>query len=238
MRIRLPFAGKLRPISPSPAWRFLFPIQPSLASTNPTAKKKTGVFFLLLLLAGYAGLTTLQLSIYINDKLLHALTFFLLTVVFYWILDTNRRRTLHFTLVVCTLCLGVGSEFLQGFLPNGRDFDFYDIVANLVGSLAALGLCSWYHKRMLERKRMRKSYTAVPDGEHEQQQLEDIELGEGGGGGLVGAQESGVSEARGAGAMTLEEEVDNWDENAVDDWDAAAGEEGDEGEDAKKRRAD
>lgn len=193
------------------------------------------MFFLLLLLAGYAGLTTLQLDLYINDKLLHALTFFLLTVVFYWIVDTNRRRTLHFTLVVCTLCLGVGSEFLQGFLPNGRDFDFYDIVANLIGSLAGLGLCSWYHKRMLERKRMRKSYTAVPGEGDEEDVEQDIELGEG----VVGAHESGVMDSGHAEtrAMTLEEEVDNWDENAVDDWDAPPGDEEDDVA-AKKQRAE
>lgn len=207
-----------------------------------------GVFFLLLLLAGYAGLTSVQLGLYINDKLLHLLTFFLLTVVFYWIIDTNRRRTLHFTLVVCTLGLGVGSEFLQGFLPNGRDFDFYDIVANLVGSVTALVLCSWYHKRMLERKRLRKTYTAVPTGEEGEEGdgingERDIELGEG----IIGAHESGVMEAgastngNGSGAstkaMTLEEEVDNWDENAPDDWDAPPLE-GTHDEDAKKQRAD
>lgn len=165
------------------------------------------------------------------------MTFFLLTIVFYWILDTNRRRTLHFTLVVCTLGLGVGSEFLQSFLPNGRVFDFYDIVANIVGSLSGLGLCSLYHKRMLERKRQRKTYTAVPgeDGAGE----EDIELGEG----VVGAQESGVMDGEGVGAvavaartMTLEEEVDTWDENAPDDWDAAPDKVNEE--DSKKQRAD
>ncbi|ROW07217.1 hypothetical protein VMCG_03884 [Cytospora schulzeri] len=195
-----------------------------------------GVFFLLLLLAGYAGLTSLHVDVYVNDKILHLLTFFLLTVVFYWIIDTNRRRTLHFTLVVCTLCLGVGSEFLQGFLPNGRDFDFYDIVANVVGSLAGLGLCSWYHKRMLERKRMQKTYTAVPDGEFDEEG--DIELGEG----VVGAQESGIvdaspgadgeTSASSSKTLTLEEEVDNWDENAPDDW---GGVDDADGEEPKKR---
>ncbi|KJK84257.1 hypothetical protein H634G_00621 [Metarhizium anisopliae BRIP 53293] len=165
-----------------------------------------GVFLFLLLVAGYAGLSKLQLGQYINDKVLHAGTFFLLTVVFYWIVDTNRRRTLNMTLVVCTLCLGVGSEFLQSFLPNDRDFDLFDIVANIVGSLVGLGLCSWYHKRMLERKRQRKSYNPVPgeDGE-------DVELGQG--------QESGIVDAGPSRVRTLEEEVDNWDENAPDDWD-------------------
>uniref|UniRef100_A0A8H7NIK4 VanZ-like domain-containing protein n=1 Tax=Bionectria ochroleuca TaxID=29856 RepID=A0A8H7NIK4_BIOOC len=133
-----------------------------------------GVFLLLLLAAAYAGLTSLQLGHIVNDKVLHVATFFVLTVVFYWIVDTNRRRTLHMTLIVCTLILGIGSEFLQSFLPNGREFDMYDIVANIVGSLAGLGLCTWYHKRMLDRRRQRKTYNAVP-GEDEA----DLELGEG-----------------------------------------------------------
>ncbi|KAI0121880.1 hypothetical protein F4814DRAFT_445832 [Daldinia grandis] len=169
-----------------------------------------GVFFLLCLLAGYAGLSSLQLDTVVNDKVIHLLTFFLLTVAFYWIIDTNRRRTLNFTVVVCTIGLGVGSEFLQGFLPNGREFDLYDIVANIVGSLAGLGLCSWYHLRMLERKRSRRQYNAVPG-----EEPTDLELSED-----IEAQEEGVMSAAGnERASTLEEEVDNWDENAVDAWD-------------------
>ncbi|KAI2635699.1 hypothetical protein GGS26DRAFT_509434 [Hypomontagnella submonticulosa] len=175
-----------------------------------------GVFFLLCLIAGYAGLSSLQLDTIVNDKVLHLVTFFLLTVAFYWILDTNRRRTLNITVVVCTLCLGIGSEFLQGFLPNGREFDPYDIVANIVGSLIALGLCSWYHLRMLERKRQRRQYNAVPG-----EDAEDLELGE-----SVGSQEEGVMSAAGnERSTTLEDEVDNWDENAVDAWDEDEGEE-------------
>ncbi|KAK0384396.1 hypothetical protein NLU13_7941 [Sarocladium strictum] len=164
-----------------------------------------GAFLLLLLIAGYAGLTPLQLGDYVNDKVLHFVTFFVLTVVFYWVVDTNRRRTLNMTFLLCTAVLGIGSEFVQSFLPNDRDFDLYDIVANVVGSLCGLGLCTWYHKRMLERKRQRKTYNAVP-GEDEA----DVELGEG--------QESGIVNTA-ARSRTLEEEVDNWDENAVDDWD-------------------
>lgn len=152
--------------------------------------------------------------------MLHFVTFFLLTVLFYWILDTNRRRTLNLTLLVCTACLGVGSEFLQGLLPNGRVFDLYDIAANVFGSLAAVGLCTWYHKRMLERRRQARGYGAVP-GEAEG----DLEMGEANPGAAAG-QEEGIVESAGAAVAqdagrgrTLEEEVDNWDENAADDWD-------------------
>jgi len=164
-----------------------------------------GIFLLLLLTAAYAGLSKVQLGEYVNDKVLHFTTFFFLTLVFYWVVDTNRRRTLHMTFVVCTLILGVGSEFLQSFLPNDRDFDLYDIVANVVGSLLGLGLCTWYHKRMLERRRQRKTYNAVPG-----EDAGDVELGQ--------DHETGVVDAP-PRSRTLEEEVDNWDENAQDDWD-------------------
>lgn len=77
-----------------------------------------------------------------------------------------------------TVGLGLGSEFLQSILPNGREFDPVDIGANILGSLAALGLCNLYHKRMIDRRRKKKGYGVVPqDGEGA-----DIELGEGAGG--------------------------------------------------------
>lgn len=163
-------------------------------------------FVFLLLTTAYLGLSSFHLQPFINDKVLHAITFFFLTTCFYWILDTTRRRNLNFTLLVCTGILGIGSEVLQGFLPNGRVFDLFDIAANIAGSLAAVALSSWYHKRMLERKRAAKQYMVVP-GEEEA----DLELGEG-----VGAQESGIV---GSAPASLEAEVDNWDENAEDTWD-------------------
>lgn len=74
--------------------------------------------------------------------------------------------------------LGLGSEALRGTLPNGRTFDPLDIAANIVGSLLALGLCTIYHKRMLDRRRRAKGYGAVP------QEGGDLELG---------AQETGIT---------------------------------------------
>jgi hypothetical protein len=61
---------------------------------------------------------------------------------------------------------------------------------------------------MLERKRLSKSYSLVPG---ETDEDIDVELGEGIGGGHEG-QESGIIPTQ-----TLEQEVDNWDENA-EDW--------------------
>ena len=136
------------------------------------------------------------------------LTLFTSQLCFYWIIDGSRRRTLNFTLLGVTFLLGVGSEVLQGLLPNGRNFDPYDILANVVGSLSALALCSWYHKRMLERRRLSK-YHIVPGSDDLGQ---DVELGDAG----SGQQELGVT---GSVGRSLEEQVDNWDEHADDPWD-------------------
>jgi hypothetical protein len=57
---------------------------------------------------------------------------------------------------------------------------------------------------MLERKRAARGYGAVAGDDFDER---DVELGEG-----VGEQESGVVRP------TVEEELDNWDENA-EDWD-------------------
>lgn len=167
---------------------------------------------MLCLIAGYAGLTSLNFDAIVNDKFLHFITFFILTLVFYWIVDTHRRRALNFTLAVCTGGLGVGSEFLQAVLPNGRTFDVYDIVCNVIGSSGAVALCSWYHGRMLDRRRQRR-YSAVPG-----EDTEDLELGEGHETGIM-HDEDRDSSAAPAPVRTLEQEVDNWDENAEDNWD-------------------
>ena len=78
--------------------------------------------------------------------------------------------------------------------------------------------------RMLERKRLAKHYQVVPGDEEP-----DLELGEG-----VGAQESGTTSTE-ATAPTLEDEVDNWDENIEDAWDEehATGTDSAEGEGPK-----
>lgn len=88
----------------------------------------------------------------------------------------------------------------------GRNFDYYDILANVLGSVSAIALCNWYHKRMLERKRAARGYGAVADDDIDDR---DVELGE-----SIGGQESGVVRS---GTATVEEELDNWDENA-EDW--------------------
>lgn len=186
-----------------------------------------------------------------SDKLLHFVTFAVLALTFYWILDTSRRRCLNFTLVAVTCVLGVGSEVVQGLLPNERIFDVYDIVANVIGSVGAVAICTTYHKRMLERRRRRRmgSLSGGADvgllDEDDIGHEEDLELGEPGDAifesedgteHTVATTDSGSGSAFApvephqppvAPAFTslqhrsLDDEVDNWDENAADNWDEA-----------------
>ncbi|KAK3718747.1 hypothetical protein LTR37_004966 [Vermiconidia calcicola] len=182
-------------------------------------------FVVLLLISAYLGLSTQKIPSWKqSDKGLHFITFFLLTLTFYWILETSRRRCINLTLLVCTAGLAIGSEVVQALLPNGRSFDPFDIVGNVIGSALALLISSWYHKRMLERRRKNKHYDIVPgeepvdDGDEER----DVELG------TVRDQETGVVpvaangspvQAEGGAKKTdVSEELDNWDENA-EDWD-------------------
>lgn len=122
--------------------------------------------------------------------------------------------------------LGVGSEVAQGLLPNDREFDPWDVAANVAGSLSALALANAYARRAAERRRRAKFAALLGEGDA------DVELGEGPGIGAAGdelgrtgGQETGVV------ARTVEEELDNWDENVPDDaWD----EDEDDGLGAKK----
>jgi len=209
MRIRTPFAGL-----------HVFFLARMSARAN---RCLVAAFLILFALSAFGGLLphnslpTPAAPFAQSDKVLHLLTFFALTLTFYFILDTTRRRVLHLTLGICTLGLGVGSEVVQGFLPNDRNFDPLDVLANVLGSLAAVGLAAWYHRRSAERRRKAK-YSVLAgdalDGE------EDLELGEGPG--LAGRDHNSTGQETGVIALprTVEEEVDNWDENAVDEaWD-------------------
>ncbi|KAK3066085.1 hypothetical protein LTR53_017698 [Teratosphaeriaceae sp. CCFEE 6253] len=215
-------------------------------------KPFAAAFALLILSAAYLGLTDPKIPQYgQSDKGLHFITFFLLTgqLTFYWILETSRRRVVHLTLICCTGALCIGSEILQALLPNGRAFDPFDILANVVGSALAVGLSSWYHKRMLERRRKTKHYDIVP-GEEPGEDEVDVELGESVGGAALAEQETGSvaveAQQAGAGAQSkavppdVSKALDNWDENA-EDWDEDAGDLGEvadgagKGGDVKKR---
>ncbi|KAL8874459.1 MAG: hypothetical protein Q9174_000204 [Haloplaca sp. 1 TL-2023] len=141
-------------------------------------------FTVLVLLFAYLRFSSMQIP-QVNPGILHLVAFFLLTLTFYWILDTTRRRLLNLTLLLVTFLLGLGSEAVQILIPDRRTIDPVNIAANVLGSLSALALCAIYHKRMLERRRRRKGYGMVPQAGED----EDLEMGP------TGTQETGLVDA-------------------------------------------
>lgn len=111
-------------------------------------------------------------------------------------------------------------------MPNDREFDPWDVLANVLGSLAALGLATSYHKRSIERRR-RAKYSALT-GEGIEVEVDDIELGEGSGLGSSRSAEERETDAVSldgpnsskSKTQAVEDELDNWDENQPDDWEA------------------
>lgn len=109
---------------------------------------------------------------------------------------------------------------VQGLLPNDRDFDPWDVLANVVGSLAALGLASAYHRRAAERRRRAKYSALTGEGI---EGAEDLELGDGGTRSGLNTQIGDNDQNTGVvpvAPKTVAQELDDWDENAEDDaWD-------------------
>jgi VanZ family protein len=80
----------------------------------------TGAFVALIFISAAAGFSPPDYKVPSykqSDKVLHFTAFFLITLTFYWILETSRRKVLQLTFTVCTLGLGCVSEVVQGLLP-------------------------------------------------------------------------------------------------------------------------
>jgi len=114
---------------------------------------------LVMFMLAFLGFTNFSRSLPLNDKALHFLCFGLATGVFYFIFDVDedarriwfwRHSALIFTGFVCFFCGGILSEFVQSMLPY-KEFQFGDVVANLLGS--SIGLFASYHMERYYRKR-------------------------------------------------------------------------------------
>ncbi|KAI8084847.1 uncharacterized protein BX664DRAFT_316372 [Halteromyces radiatus] len=87
---------------------------------------------------GILGFAPIHLHERINDKVLHFGTFCILSVFLYYLWNLSFRRNLILTTIIL-FALTIGSEFIQGLLPY-RSFDWYDILANILGSFCGLML--------------------------------------------------------------------------------------------------
>lgn len=135
------------------------------------------VFLFSCVLTAYLGLVRVTPLPTNRDKIAHLTAFFVLTVLFYWSMDTHRKRAVNITLFVCCLCASIGTELLQHFATGGeRKFDVQDIAANLVGSIFATVLCSLYHGRLNERRKRARHDRIRHDAEGGEVQEETVEL--------------------------------------------------------------
>jgi VanZ family protein len=82
------------------------------------------------------------------DKLAHFCIYILLTLLNTWGLKRYSRVHFLFTsplllAVVVSVLWGLMIEFLQEWLPTGRFFEWYDMLANCIG-IAAAAICARY----------------------------------------------------------------------------------------------
>lgn len=95
------------------------------------------------LLSLYLGFANISLP---NDKIIHFIMFFIMSFLFYWIIDSIKYNNLNkfSTFIICTLIGGIGSEYLQHFISPFRTFDYADILVNVLGSSSAIAISEIY----------------------------------------------------------------------------------------------
>ncbi|WP_339610630.1 VanZ family protein [uncultured Planktosalinus sp.] len=97
-----------------------------------------------------------QLDYAVSDKLIHALSYFLLFLLwfFFWIIKSKEKKYLRKTtlLGVVVFSYGMVIEVLQGTLTAAREADFYDVIANGAGIFCAVLLVILIKKKILKLK--------------------------------------------------------------------------------------
>jgi VanZ family protein len=73
-----------------------------------------------------------------SDKATHFAGYFLLSL---WFAGLARRRR-YFLVGVCLLALGGSLEIAQGLMHQGRTADWFDMLANTLGVVTALGVAT------------------------------------------------------------------------------------------------
>ncbi|KAH6914343.1 hypothetical protein BKA70DRAFT_1369641 [Coprinopsis sp. MPI-PUGE-AT-0042] len=137
-----------------------------------------------MILLAFLGFTNFSRALPLNDKLLHFFCFGIATAVFYFIIDVEeqarriwfwRYSSLIFTGITCIFCGGILSEFVQAALPY-KEFDAYDIVANICGS--SLGLTISFHLEKYYRRRREIARLYRPlDGEYSSDEEDVFSVG-------------------------------------------------------------
>jgi len=139
-----------------------------------------------MILLAFLGFTNFARALPLNDKLLHFFCLGIATGVFYFIFDVEedarriwfwRQAPLLFTSFVCFFLGGFVSEVVQSTLPY-KEFDFLDVVANLLGSSIGLYISynlERYHRHRREISRLYRPLNA--DAMSDEEEEYDLEAG-------------------------------------------------------------
>jgi len=120
----------------------------------------------IMILLAFLGFTDATRSLPLNDKFMHFTCLCLATGVFYFIFDVEedarriwfwRHFGLIFTAITCFFFGGFVSEVVQSQLPH-KEFDFGDVVANLLGSTIGLYASYQLEKRYRTRREIARLY--------------------------------------------------------------------------------
>ncbi len=95
------------------------------------------------------------------DKLVHAIFFFILTIVWFLFFKSTRKKKIFVDAIsrsiILAAFLGVCIEIAQEFLTEDRTGDLMDIVADLFGTVIAIPTCYLYYNRYLKVKEITKN---------------------------------------------------------------------------------
>ncbi len=91
----------------------------------------------------------LGLNIKSGDKFLHALAYFVLSIIWYFALEKKlKKQGIKIFVILSLIFYGIILEALQGGLTNYRTADFFDVIANTIGVVLATILytkiSNWY----------------------------------------------------------------------------------------------
>lgn len=109
----------------------------------PIRRIPAGVFLITSLASLYLGILAPSGLLPVNDKILHLISFFMMGLSLYWVLDISKRKATQMTAIVLAFFC-VSSEVTQSYLTV-RPFDSVDIVANMLGSAMSLGYAPSTH---------------------------------------------------------------------------------------------
>lgn len=88
-----------------------------------------------------------------NDKTIHFLFYFVLTLLWYVALKRKyKNRLLKFLIVGVSIIYGIIIEILQGVLTQNRQADVYDALANSAGAFLALLVIFWLNSKTFQNK--------------------------------------------------------------------------------------